>query len=717
MTFPAFVLVLAIQATQFPLTPMLTGTVRTSDGLPIAGAEVSATVKGQKVSAITNDKGEFRLHDVTLPLDVEVQAFTFVTVKQRVTTNAVDFVLRPSTVRESLVVAASASEAWRVPATGTTVITSDTIRELPGLTFDETLRIVPGVTLFRRTPSRASNPTTHGVTMRGLSASGASRGLVLMDGTPLNEGFGGWVTWTRLPLFAVGSLEVDRGAQGTTFGSDALGGAINLSSVGADQNNAAVAASFGNLDTGSFDAAGTLKRGRVTMFGTAGWFKTDGSIPVAPESRGLVDVPADAEWYNAFGKLEVEQNLNRWRFEAWGGSDDRGNGTPLQRNTMSGATVSGSWDRSFGPAQMAARLSWSPNTFRQTFSAVAAGRATETLTSTQFVDGETMRAIVEGSRTIPHGVVTARTGLTRQKADFTDERTAGTTILGLRDDSEFVAVQGAWAPHGSVTLGAGVRTDWRAAPDLDASRDSATVGSFTGAWNIGRGFAVRGSAATSHRWPTLNELVRNFQVGAVLTVANPDLRPERARSVDGALTITRGAWTASAGGFWTVMEDAIANVTISTAPIIRQRRNAGEAHAKGGELDLEVRPVEWARVRASAIFADSKFRDSLEPALEGKWLPQVPKTSFSLSGDARLRWGLSVAGVWRAISEQFDDDRNTFLLAPAYQLDLRVTGRIKTLTWHITADNALDNRIEAGKTPLVTLAPPRTLRFGVAWSR
>ena len=63
-------------------------------------------------------------------------------------------------------------------------------------------------------PRAPSNPTTHGVTMRGLSASGSSRGLVLLDGVPLNDGFGGWVTWTRLPPDAISRVDVDRGAEG-----------------------------------------------------------------------------------------------------------------------------------------------------------------------------------------------------------------------------------------------------------------------------------------------------------------------------------------------------------------------------------------------------------------------------------------------------------------------------------------------------------------------
>lgn len=712
-------LLLSIVLSAQPGSAGLSGSVRAADDAPIAGAIVSATQNGRQLIATSNDKGEFDLPDVTLPVVIEVQAFKFVTVKQRVDSSPVAIVLHPSTVRESLVVAAPlAPESWRLPTTGTTVLTSETIHELPGLTSDETLRVVPGLTLFRRTSARASNPTTHGVTMRGLSASGASRGLVLMDGTPLNEGFGGWVTWTRLPTFAVDTIEVDRGAQGATFGSDALGGVINVSSPKGDRTTGAGTATFGSLGTGAIDLSGAMHHRAVTMFGTAGWFTTDGAIPVAPESRGKVDVPADAEWFNGFGKVNVESQIGRFLLAAWGGSDDRGNGTPVQRNRMSGATVAGSWDKSVGLWQLAARLSWSPNTFRQTFSSVAASRATETLTSTQLVDGHTDRAMFEAGRAIPHGFFTARAAASGTQSDFSDAKPSGSiTTLGLEDQSQSIGVQGAWTPAGALTFGAAVRTEWRQAPEIGASSDSATVGSITGAWSISKSVVVRGSVATSHRWPTLNELVRNFQVGAVLTLANPDLRPERARSADGALTITRGAWTASAGGFWTLMEDAIANVTISTAPIVRQRRNAGEAHAHGAELDLEVRPVSWARVRASAVFADSKFRNSLEPALEGKWLPQVPQSSFSLSGDARIRWGLMASGVWRAVSSQFDDDRNTFLLAPAYQLDARVSGRIKTLTWFITLDNALDNRIEVGKTPLVTLAPPRTVRVGVTWTK
>ena len=57
----------------------------------------------------------------------------------------------------------------------------------PPLMLDDQLRSVPGFSLFRRTSSRVANPTTQGVTLRGLSASGASRTLVLADDVPLER--------------------------------------------------------------------------------------------------------------------------------------------------------------------------------------------------------------------------------------------------------------------------------------------------------------------------------------------------------------------------------------------------------------------------------------------------------------------------------------------------------------------------------------------------
>src|SRR5580765_5804824 len=164
----------------------LTGYVQAAPQVPIAGAIITAVQDGRTTTATSNAAGRFVLPSVRFPVAIEVKADGFTTVRRVV--DAVDMIvitLAPSPIHESVVVSGTArDDEWRRPATGTTVITGETMAALPGVTADETLRTIAGVTLFRRSTSRASNPTTQGVTMRGLSASGSSRGLVLLDGMP-----------------------------------------------------------------------------------------------------------------------------------------------------------------------------------------------------------------------------------------------------------------------------------------------------------------------------------------------------------------------------------------------------------------------------------------------------------------------------------------------------------------------------------------------------
>jgi outer membrane receptor protein involved in Fe transport len=693
----------------------LTGTVRSFDGVPIAGAIV-VLHQGQRFETTTTDEaGAYSFADAVLPAMVDVSARGFTTVKRLVQASPADFLLFPAGLTESVTVIPG-------PVNGVLPVgtTRSQIEKVPALTPDEVLRSVSGFSLFRRSPSRASNPTTHGVTLRGLSASGASRGLVLLDGVPLNEGFGGWVTWTRLPTDALDSVRVNRGAGGDTFGSDALGGVVSLETPSTRRRQTSVTGQFGSRDAGGFDLAAGGGGQTVSGFGAASWFRTDGVVPVAPESAGPVDVPADADWVNGLGKVSILTNAGLFIGAGWGGRDDRGNGTVQQRNTMTGATFAGEYARVLQDFTINVRGSFSPNTFDQTFSIVGAGRATETVNSVQKTETFFTRVSGDLGWTLPQGSITARMAIARGSADFTDTdpRLPATVSQVLEDDSEALSLHAAYLPVRRLTLGAGVRHEWRAAPAETDDRDQTTVGHGSAAYEAMSGetrMMLRGSLAASHRWPTLNELVRNFQVGAIRTLANPDLRPERGTGGDFGVDLSQRQWKITANVFRTVVDDAVANVTMN--PTQRQRRNAGEAHSTGFEVDGEVRPMTGMRLGASLTITDATFRNSLEPPLEGKRLPQVPERSFALLGDVTVWRSIVVSGILRYVSSQFDDDRNVFELAPATYADLRVAGRTGLFGWYLVVENVGDARIEVGKTPLVTLAPDRAVRVGVNWRK
>jgi len=716
-------LVLALCLLSFAFSPSayaqapVSGTVHSSDGAPIAGARVVVVSVANGPAATTDGSGRFTLTDVALPADLEISARGFETSRRTVTVASIDIVLAPATVTESVVVTADRPATWRDPETGTTVLAKSDLDQIPSVTADEALRVVSGFSLYRRSTSRNSNPTTQGVTLRGLSASGSSRGLVLLEGVPLNDGFGGWVTWTRVPPDAIARIDVDRGAEGEAVGTDALGGVVRIVAPRGDHLSAVAGGEAGSDGVGSVDSSIGGRIGSANAFGAVSWFHTDGTIPVAPEVRGPVDQPARANWANAFGEIEFGDGPRRLTFTGWGGSDDRGNGTVLQVNRMSGGTGAGSFDASGDKATLAVRVSVSPNRFYQTFTTVNAARTSEVLTSAQTTDGTTTRAVVEAGRSIPAGQLLASFALAHEGATFEDARATTTVTQALRDDTEAAAVQAGIAPTSRLTLTGGVRHEWRAAPTSSNSSDQATVGRVGASFELTRTAFIHGSVASSHRWPTLNELVRNFQVGNVLTKANPNLRPERAKSVDIAIGLSGARWLLSAGGFWTIVDDAVTNLTISSSPtlITRMRENAGDAHSRGLEVDGEIRPTGILRVRASASFADSRLRNTPEADLEGNRLPQVPVASGSLTIDLSLPHATTASLLWRGTSPQFDDDRNQFLLASASQFDLQVAGRLSQFRWYIVLENALDNRIETGRTPILTIAPGRAVRLGLTW--
>lgn len=93
----------------------------------------------------------------------------------------------------------------------TRILNAQQLRQAAGISLDDKLRQVPGFELFRRTSSLVANPTTEGVSLRGLGSTAASRSLVVFDEIPILDAFGGWVHWEEFPPPAIHSVELVRG--------------------------------------------------------------------------------------------------------------------------------------------------------------------------------------------------------------------------------------------------------------------------------------------------------------------------------------------------------------------------------------------------------------------------------------------------------------------------------------------------------------------------
>src|SRR6187401_2690708 len=247
----------------------LQGTGRDATGAAIADAHLAATRPAGAPPCETTSAadGTFTLDCVSPPAVVRIEAVGFKSV-ELTARDSLHVVLMPASYTESVVVTASRAEGVTTSgAAPVSILASSDLALLPPAPLDDALKSVPGFSLFRRTTSRAANPTTQGAGMRGLSASGASRALVLADGEVLNDPFGGWVYWDRVPAASIDRVEVVRGGASDLYGADALVGVVQVVTRTPTAPALRVEA-----------AAAMRDSGRVSVFGGASGSRWSGSV-------------------------------------------------------------------------------------------------------------------------------------------------------------------------------------------------------------------------------------------------------------------------------------------------------------------------------------------------------------------------------------------------------------------------------------------------------
>jgi outer membrane receptor protein involved in Fe transport len=689
----------------------LTGSVVDLTGTPIVGAEVS--VAG--VIAVTDQRGRFTVAVSQADVLVTVRAPGFSDHVRRVRVDRpVRMTLHPAGVAESVTVTAGRfADRLADTASAVTVVTSAAMLTGAQTTIDDALRSVPGFSLFRRSSSRVANPTTQGVSLRGLAASGASRALVLAEGIPLNDPYGGWVYWDRVPQTAIDRIEVVRGS-GTEslYGLNAIGGALRLITRHPQAMAGRLSIEGGQHGMVRGSGYGGARRGAWDGFVSAERYGLDGFPIVARDERGPVDINAGLRYANAL--LGGGWSGPTWALGIRANwlDEDRENGTPLQANDTNlwSLAVTG---RGGGFGGLFTFAAYGGETdYDQSFSAVSSNRTTERLTFRQRIASDNAAGSVQwfrewAGRTLLLGGEALRVSGGGSPVDSGLQRdAAGYAQLGLAANSRLRFVGGvrvgAWTTERKLATGFSQRA-WYVVPRISLTWARTPSMSFTASWS------------RPARTPTLNELYRDFQVGNVLTASNARLAPEDAQAAEAGILAQRGAASARIQGFWTRVDGAVTNVTLGTSSgqIMRQRRNAGTIRARGVEAEAEWRPITWASFLASTIFTDSRFIRSAEQGLEGKRVSQVPPWQGSLS--ARVSRGSIVVGAdWRSTGAQFDDDQNRFELRAATVLDVYLGANLRRgFRPFFAAENLFGAEVDVGRTPVRTIGTPRSVRLGL----
>lgn len=629
------------------------------------------------------------------------------------------------------------------------------IEQVPSRRIEDVLQQVAGVQSFRRAGSRSAHPTAGGLTMRALGGNAASRALLIVDGVPQQDPFGGWVDFPAVLVDVAGRIVVTRGGGSVRWGPGALAGTVEIDSLAPGEASGIRAA----LRAGSRNAQDVRARwiggsNRAYALAGAAFVRGDGFIPIVVSDRGAADIAAPYKQLAARVRagialghaLELQTGLSLL-------DDRRARGLRHSDNR----TLAG--DQSVrlvghGATPFAITLYAQQRSFESRFAAADASRSTSRLTLDQYrVPSASQGARAELATGI--GELTLRlggdarfgSGKTREVFAYVGGNPTRRRIAGGDYATLGAFGEGLWR-SGGVSLEGALRLDhWRlgrgkvreetlAGTLLRDDRSGVRTGvepsvRLGASWTLAKSASLRGAVYRGWRLPTLNELYRPFRLGLDAVAANADLRPERLNGGEVGLGVSPvGEVTFAVTAFAARLDNAIANVMLGQGPgqfpgvgfvpsggQYFQRHNLDSIDSRGVELDAA-----WRRgafdARLSASWSRSRVRASgAAAALDGKPPPQTPAVTLVASGGWSGARGEQVGLNARYVSRQYEDDRAREPLRRA----LTVGG---SLSWPITkkfmlqasVENLFDARVETaiGGDGAVERAEPRTLWIGVA---
>ena len=664
------------------------------------------------------------------------------------------------TIDEIRVVGRPLPPSANEPVYATTVLDRYNLDQSGNARLDEALKSIPGFGLFRRQSSRASHPTTQGVTLRGLGPSGAGRTLVLLDGVPQNDAFGGWIDWSRLPTPVIDSTVITRGGGAGPWGNAALAGVIRLQSRA--RAEPFVVGEIRGDSLNSLDATASFQTGPrpAQIFGTVHLHTSGGPYLIREDQRG----PVDKRTADRGGMAEVGI-----RFALSDDIDLVGRGTYSRDRYLNGIAIAVSHaEVADGSVSLIHQggvdaVSWEAHAyvrsqgFDAVFSSVNAARTVVTPSLNQFDVPATasganviVRVPVLPTLTVEAGAdIRYAHGATNEDATFvgnafTRRRHAGgdQTVGGLFAEAN-------WLPTSALTLTAGARVDyWRQAngmrtenviatgaavrSDTYPSRDGTVANYRLGArYAATEALAFRAVTYSGFRVPTLNELYRPFRVGNDITEANPGLSPEHVYGAEGGVEWMGKGFTVGVNYFHNWLHDAVGNITVQTTPgnnaalnvvvptggVLRQRQNINRIEADGIEISAKAEISKSFAIDANYLYTNPRVTRAVnQPSLQGLRLAEVARHQVSLAAVYRPTqdWTLRVAG--RNASNIYDDDQNTRLLKGYMVMDLYADYVVTSYaTLFVSGENVTNQTVEAGKSAdgLVTVGAPQIIAGGV----
>jgi outer membrane cobalamin receptor len=613
----------------------LAGIVRDPDGRAVPGARVVVTSERPGVTeAITDGEGRFEFDSLPAgrhEVRVAIEGFTADTLVVEATDDSpqtLDIAVRVSALSEALVVSAAQVDLpLSQAAASVTVVTGSEISARQARTVGDALRTVPGLEV-------AQNGVLGSLTSLFTRGGESDYTLVLIDGMRANA-FGGGVDLSQVPLVDVERVEIVRGPQSAVFGSDAVGGVVQIvtnrcsvrSPTGGSCDRIDVSVEGGTL--GSVRGRGAIAGARAgfTWNASGEHAQTDGFRGLAPATGEAVS--------NDDGRVQHAGGALGWRHGA--GAEVRGQaqfsfterGFPgpfgsnpigayaavdrISRGETNRRQVGMAWMQPWGGA--ASRVRQRTEAGVTDFDANFVSRFGMSESNTARV---ALRTQTDASLTSALGVSAG--------VEILRERGGSTFVTGGTFDpipvkrlaaGYFGELRYAAGPRLSMAGGVRVEHIRRDAlegdPNAFSPRPAFDADSIVSANpRLAVAYLLRGTdgAASTRLRASAGTGIRPPDVFEIAFTDNPGLRPERSRSVDAGVqqTFADGAAVVDATVFYNAYDDLIVSVGRSFRDASRFRSdNISNARSRGLELSSGFRPLAALDLRASYTWMDPEI--------------------------------------------------------------------------------------------------------------
>jgi vitamin B12 transporter len=578
-------------------------------------------------------------------------------------------------------------------------IDRDQIQRQGAKTVSEVLKTLPGL---------AINDTGFGADIHtGSYYRGATlnQSIILINGRSIGSNistYHGATDLNSLPVDAIDRIELSSGAGNLIYGSEAIGGVINIitkSYDGSPQTN--ITAELGSIGRSNYRASHTGGTRQLNYRIGIDQYRIDNnySVPVGAANRDPVTgnlTNADSDITSYFGAVSAELNpSNRIDFDLTKITSRRGLvyfGFPLQRDRLDHDAIN-------------AGVNWRSDLTGDRSSVLNSTIAyNQDYFSTYGPSGNNSRFGILDSRNlsgkVDHTWQTSTANTWRWGGEIQNRQLNGVTNSTVPNRIQFNETENrnevntglfaidTWKITDRITLDFGLRQNF------NSQFGSYLNPSFGSRWEITPQIAMRGAISGAQRNPGLDQLYLYDTVHGWLP--NPNLRPETGTSWNAGFDIDFGSTSqAKITYFGSNLNDRLSPQAISTTET--QWLNIGRVATNGLEVSFKQQLTpEWSTF-VNYTYTDSKIQSGAETGLQLAFVPySVARVGV---GYARNGWEVSLASNYnsgtRRVFFNNPGQANTSFIPAFFDLDLSARVPISpNLTLNLYLENLADIQYE-----------------------